>query len=350
MADTNKKSLSYKLQKNPILLVFGIIAVAVALFIIVNVTSAIKEKADAKATTETTVTTSVDTTVPETEKAEDLKGVTIYDKNIAFYSVEKTEHNVSVNVKYNSKDSLLKTHNTKDANNSDYIPVFCFYNAEGTMFKCPGELKLESESNTAVYTLSVIDDFANAIALTDEITVTYDNILDLPFDICLQSKTSGALGATLLSTHTKINGTLYPNYSVNLLGAVEGVKKAELTKTDEVIWLDIYFDDFNSYTELNNNFSTNFVRFGVNYNGATYTRDFIVTEYDSLNMVRCKFDSYFMEGLAKEMGNTDLSVADIFGGYPLSVWTSDYDVETTLFSINGVVSVQTEEPEETEAQ
>ncbi len=348
MADTNKKSLSYKLQKNPILLVFGIIAIAVALFVIINVTSGIKEKIDSSKETEITEITTLATTIPETEAVAQLQNVTLYNKNIVSYTIDKTEVSVSLNVKYKDIDSLLKTHNASNVNNQDYIPVFCFYNEDGTQFSCPGELKLDSKTNSAIYTLSEINDFANAIALTDEITVTYDNILDLPFNICVQSKSSGDKVETLMGTHSaKCDAT---NYGVNLINAAKGVKKAELTKTDEFMWLDIYFDDVNAYTQLNNDFITNFVRFGVSYNGVTYKRDFIVTEYDSLNMIRCKFDSYSMEGLAKEMGNSDLSVADVFVDYPVSVWTSDYDVETVLFGMNGFVSVPSEAPEETEAQ
>ncbi len=337
MAEPNRKSLSYKLQKNPILLVFGIVAIAVAIFVIVNVTSAIKEKFDSKAETESQVITTVGESEPETEAVAQLKDVKLYSKDITSYTVEANEISVSLVVEYADKNSLSDVHKANDLNSSDYIPVFCFYNAEGVCFKCPAELTLDSKANTAVYKLSEINDFANAIALTDEITVTYDNILDLPFDICLQSKSTGDMGESLLGTRK--TGVTQENCGVNLINPAKGVKKAELTKTDEVVWLDIYYDDFNSYSQLNNNFTTNFVRFGVDYNGATYTRDFIVTEYDSLNMVRCKFDSYSMDSLAKEMGSSSLTVADIFGDCNVSVWTSDYDVETSLFSMNGVVSM-----------
>ena len=339
MAEPNKKSLSYKLQKNPILLVFGIIAIAVALFVIVNVTSAIKEKIDSKAETESQVITTVEETEPETEAVAQLKDVKLYNSNIVSYTVEADELSVSLMVEYADKSSLLSVHKANDLNSSDYIPVFCFYNDEGVRFNCPAELNLDAKNNTAAYKLSEINDFANAIALTDEITVTYGNILDLPFELCLQSKSTGDIGAAIIGTYEREKGSSTENYSVNLISPAEGIKKAELAKTDEFVWLDIYYDDFNSYTQLNNNFTTNFVRFGVNYNGASYTGDFIVTEYDSLNMVRCKFDSYSMEGLAKEMGNSSLTVADIFGDCYVSVWTSDYDVETSLFSINGVASV-----------
>ena len=346
MAEPNKKSLSYKLQKNPILLVFGIIAIAVAIFIVVNVTSAIKEKIDSKSETESQVITTVEETEPETEAVAQLTGVKIYNDAIKSYSVESNEFSASLMVEYTDKDSLSRVHAASDLNSSDYVPVFCFYDAEGVRFKCPAELTLDAKTNTATYRLSTISDFANAIALTDEITVTYDNVFELPFELRLQSKSTGDVSESLLGTYAGKTGILHENYSVNLINPAEGVKRAELTKTDEFVWLDIYYDDFNSYSQLNNNFTTNFVRFGVSYNGATYKGDFIVTEYDSLNMVRCKFDSYSMVSLAKEMGNSSLTVADVFGDCYVSVWTSDYDVETSLFSMNGVASV----PEVADAQ
>ena len=350
MADTNKKSLSYKLQKKPILLVFGIIAIAVALFVIINVTSGIKEKIDSKKATETTDVTTITTTVPETEAVEQLQNVMFDDNEVVSYIVEKTEVSVSLNVKFKDKATLLKVHNASDVNNQDYIPVFCFFNADGVSFNCPGELKLDAKTNSAVYTLYEINDLANAIALTDEVTVTYDNVFDLPFEVWLQSKATGDIASFVLGTYQRETGVAREDYGMNLVNPAKGVKKAELTRTDEVVWLDVYFDDVNAYTELNNDFITNFVRFGVSSNGVTYKRDFIVTEYDSLNMIRCKFDSYSMAGLSKEMGNTTLNAGDIFTDYPVSVWTSDYDVETVLFGINGFVSVPTETTAETEAQ
>ena len=51
-------------------------------------------------------------------------------------------------------------------------------------------------------------------------------------------------------------------------------------------------------------------------------------------MVRCKFDSYSLKGLADEMGAGDITVNDLFTDYVISVWTSDYDKDTTLFTIN----------------
>ena len=349
MADTNKKNLSYKLQKNPILLVFGIIAIAVALFVIINVTSGIKEKLDEKETQTTEIST-ITSTVPETEALEQLQNVMFDNKEIVSYTVEKNEASVSLNVKYKDKATLFKNHSASDANNHDYIPVFCFFNADGVSFNCPGELKLDSKTNSAVYTLYEINDLANAIALTDEVTVTYDNVFDLPFEVWLQSKSTGDMASFVLGTYQRETGIARENYGINLVNPAKGVKKAELTKTAEVIWLDIYFDDFNSYTELNNNFITNFVRFSVSCNGVSYKRDFIVTEYDSLNMIRCKFDSYSLVSLSREMGNSDINVADIFSDYPVSVWTSDYDVETVLFGINGFASVPSETTAETEAQ
>ena len=77
------------------------------------------------------------------------------------------------------------------------------------------------------------------------------------------------------------------------------------------------------------------MRFGFEKDGVTYKRDFITTEYDNLNMVRCKFDSYSLEGLADEMGVSEITVDELFSNYVVYVWTSDYDTDTDLFSING---------------
>ena len=343
MADSNKKSLSYKLQKNPLLVVLGIVAIALALFIVVKVSSVIKEHNDNKQETEIITTTNVESTDSETEAVEQLKNVIIYNKDIESYTVEKTEDAVSLVVKFSSKKRLLTAHNTADANNSDYIPLFCFYGADGTLFKCPGELKLDTKKETATYTLSQFNDFAIAFALTDDKTVTVDNILDIPFNICVQSKSTGEMGATLLGTYVNENGTLYANHSVDLVNPVKGIKKVELTKNDEFMWLDIYYDDFAAYSKLNNDFINSNVSFILDYNGTTYKRDFITTEYDSLNMVRCKYDSYAMPELCDSIGNSSLTVNDIFSQYNVTVQSATSDVEQTLFSMNGVVAIPTED-------
>ncbi len=340
MTDTNKKSLSYKLQKNPFLLVIIIIIFAVVIFGIANISSAIQKnkKAESETTTLEITENQEETEIAETEvnTAPVLSGVKNYSTDIKNITAQKDEKSVSLKVEYNDKAALLKNHFAADINSPQVVPVFCFYLKNGTQVKCPGELRLLEDGKTAVYYLSVIDDYANAIALADEVTVSYDNILDNKFNVYLQHKTDGT-GKTVLGTYEKkvedFSGAVTENNGV--FNVAQGIKNVEITKTAEFIWIDIYYNNVNSYTELNNAFITNFVCFGLDKDGVSHKRDFITTEYDSLNMVRCKFDSYSLESLADDMGVGEITVEDLFTDYVISVWTSDYDKETNLFSING---------------
>ena len=339
MAETNKKSLGHKIQKNPALLVFIIIVFAVVIFAVANITSAIQEKSKENNETTTEVITEkqeeTDTTSAEAGAVSKDYNIKKFSTDIKSVATENDENSVSLKVEYKDKASLLKTHYAQDVNNAQAVPVFCFYLKDGTQVKCPGELRLLEDSNTAVYTLSVINDYANAVALTDEITVNYDNILDNAFNLYLQNKNDGT-GKTLLGTYGKTveDMSLTVTEKANVSNVTQGIKTVEITKSDEFVWVDIYYNDITSYTELNNDFITNFVCFGFEKGGVNFKRDFITTEYDSLNMVRCKFDSYSLKGLADEMGAGDITVNDLFTDYVISVWTSDYDKDTTLFTIN----------------
>jgi hypothetical protein len=340
MSDTNKKSLSYKLQKNPFLLVFIIVVFAIIIFAIANISSAIQKnnKTESETTTVTSAETQEETETTETEvdASSTLSNLKKYSTDIENITVEKEEKRVAVKVEYKDKASLLKTHEATDINSAQVVPVFCFYLKNGEMLKCPGELRLLEDGKTAVYYLTVIDDYANAVALTDEVTVDYNNILDNKFNLYLQNKTNNT-GKTIFGTYGElVEGDLSGIETNNGVSNVaQGIKNVEITKTSQFIWVDIYYNDVNSYTELNNDFITNFVRFGFENNGVTYKRDFITTEYDNLNMVRCKFDSYSLKGLADEMGVGEITVDQLFSNYSIYVWTSDYDTDTDLFSING---------------
>lgn len=339
MAETNKKSLSYKIQKNPALLVFIIIVFAVVIFAVANITSAIQEKSKENKETTTEIITEkqeeTDTTSAEVGAVSKDYNIKKYSNDIKSVKPEKDENSVSLKVEYKDKASLLKNHYAQDVNNVQAVPVFCFYLKDGTQVKCPGELRLLGDSNIAVYTLSVINDYANVVALTDEITVNYDNVLDNGFNVYLQNKNDGT-GKTLLGTYGKTveDMSLTVTEKANVSNITQGIKTVEITKNDEFIWVDIYYNDITSYTELNNDFITNFVCFGFEKGGVKFKRDFITTEYDSLNMVRCKFDSYSLKSLADEMGTGDITVNDLFTDYVISVWTSDYDKDTNLFTIN----------------
>ena len=340
MAETNKKSLSYKLQKNPFLLVFIIIIFAVLIFGVVNITSAIQEKRESKAETTTEITTdsqdSAEVQATENTDVKELSDVKKYTSDIKTVSIVKEKNSVSLSVEYKDSGSLLKTHGSKTVNSPQVVPIFCFYLKDGTQVECPGELNIVGNSNVAEYHLTLIDDYANAAALTDEITITYDNVLDNPFNLSLRSKTDGS-GKTIFGTYEKsVEEVSQKNSEVTkVFNTANGIKTVEITKTDKFAWIDIYYTDVASYTELNNDFVNNFVCFGFESGGASFKRDFIITEYDNLNMVRCKFDSYSLSGLADEMGVDGITVSDLFTNYVISVWTSDYDKQTNLFTING---------------
>ena len=338
MAENNKKSLSYKLQKNPFLLVLIIIVFAVLIFGFAEVTSKIQDKKQNQVTTTAPITETEkveDVFVTEAEKEKTFTNVKKYCSQVGNISFETNESNVIVRSQFKNKDDVLNIHHGKNINNINVVPVFCFYLDDGTMVKCPGEIKIKQDF-VAEYKLSEIDDFANVKALADEVTVNYENILDHPFNLYLLDKTTGE-GESLFGTYKeKVETSLKTKGETgNVFNTATGVKKVNITATNDFVWVDIYYTDVESYTKLNNDFVTNFVCFGFESNGATYKRDFILTEYDSLNMVRCKFDSYSLNGLAKEMGVDDITVKELFSDYTISVWTTDYDKETNLFTING---------------
>ena len=288
MADQNKKSLSYKIQKNPFSFVLLIIVMAVALFGVVNLVPIIKEKVNKPQ--EETTTAVADETVAVTveDNSLTLKNVKNYLSTINGVKAEVVDDGVAVIVEFADKESLLKEHSATNVNSSDVVPVFCFYLDDGTQLNCPGELKLDGERNIATYYFNNVTDYANVMALVEEVTVTNENVLDNKFNICLQSKTETAPSKTVGGNYGKSveelnNAELY---KANAVGITEGVKDIKIVKNDEFVWLDVYFEDELSYVELNNDFITNFVCFGFSKGGANYKYDFIITKYDSLNMIR----------------------------------------------------------------
>ena len=342
MVEQNKKSLSYKIQKNPFSFVLLIIVMAVVLFGIVNLVPVIKEKINKPA--EETTTQLAEETVGATEEDNTvlLNNVKNYLSTITSVKAEIIDNGVAVTVEFSDKAALLKEHSASNVNSVGVVPVFCFYLKDGTQINCPGEIQLNSERNSATYYLTNITDYANVMALVESITVTNENVLDNAFNICLQSKTQSVPSKTIVGNYGKSveelnNSELYKANAVNLK---EGVKDVRIVKTEEFIWLDIYFEDELSFVELNNDFITNFVCFGFSEGGANYKYDFIITKYDSLNMIRCKFDTYSLKVVADEIGDDTLTVDGLFTNYPVSVWTSDYDNEIDLFCLNSVTNIK----------
>lgn len=336
--ETNKKSFSYKVQKNPFLLVLIIVVFAVLIFGIAEISSGIKEKKENEITTTSSVSESetiesVMLTEAQTDK--EFIDVKKYNSQVGKISFDTNQSDVTVKAEFKNQEDVLSVHLAKNINNAKVIPVFCFYLDDGTMVECPGEIKI-TQDFVAEYKLSVIDDFVNVKALVDEVTINYENILYNPFNLYLVDKTNGE-GNTLFGTHKESveDGLKTSEDAIGIFNTAKGIKDVKITATDEFAWIDIYYTDVNSYTKLNNDFITNFVCFGFESNGVSYKRDFIITEYDNLNMVRCKFDSYSLDGLAKEMGSENITVKDLFSNHVIKVWTSDYDKETNLFTMNG---------------
>ncbi|MBO5066263.1 MAG: hypothetical protein J6D06_09145 [Clostridia bacterium] len=342
MAERNKKSLSYKIQKNPFMFVLLIIVIVVALFGVINLVPAIKETF--KSSENETTTKAVEETVGATQedKTIPVKNVKNYLNTITSVKAEKTDKGVAVTVEFKDNASLLKEHSATNVNAPGVIPVFCFYLNDGTQLNCPGELKLNGERNSAVYYLNDITDYANVVALVEEVTVTNENVLENKFNICLQSKTQTIPTKTVVGNYGKSIEELNnaAEYKANAVSLADGVKEVQIVKNSKFVWLDIYFEDELSYVELNNDFITNFVCFGFSEGGANYKYDFIISKNDSLNMIRCKFDTYSLKVVADEIGNSALTVDGLFTDYPISVWTSDYDNEIDLFCLNSVTDIK----------
>lgn len=337
MSGTGKKSIFEKIQKSPALLVFIVVLLAVALFLIAHISSAIREKTEDKPKIETTETvadsTENETTLSQKNENLSIPNLKIHSTDVVAVSKENTDNGVALKVEFKDENSLMTAHSTQNINDSQAVPYFCFGLKDGTLIKCPADVRFLGDGKTAVYSLTEIGDYANAVALTEDVTVTAENILDDGFSLFLFEKNSGNATA-LFGTDGKTVNFDSANVKANVTWSVAGVKNIEITKNDEFVWIDVYYDGVSSYMKLNNDFVTNFVRFGFEKDGVSYKRDFITTEYDNLNMVRCKFDSYSLDGLAKEMGVADITVSELFTDYTISVWTSDYDKDTNLFKLN----------------
>lgn len=338
MDEMNKNSLSYKIQKNPFLLGLFVIVIAIALVAIFSLSSAISEKAKELETT--TENTTVETTAKpvEEEKAVSLEGLKKRVDTIKNVSADFDEKSASIVVEFEDKEALLDAHYASNDFTIDIVPVFCFYINNGTQVTCPGEFKFLSDGKSVEYKLTVIDDLVNVVALTDELTVNYENIFEiLKFNVYLEHQSKNGVGRTVVGTYSKTaekfneDNAEAPTVVSNLN---EGVEKVNVTTADEFIWVDIYFVDEEAYKNLNHNFENNFVCFGFEKGGKKFDWKFISTEYDELCMIRCKFDTYSLKQLADEIGDKSITIPTLFSDYQINFWTSDYDTETELFILN----------------
>lgn len=339
MDEMNKKSLSYKIQKNPFLLGLFVIVVAIALVVIFTLTSAISEKAkEFETTTEKTTVATTDAPVVEEVDSISLEGLKKRVDTIKNVSADYNKNSAKIIVEFEDKEALLDAHYASNDFTIDIVPVFCFYINNGTQVSCPGEFKFLSDGKSVEYTLTQIDDLVNVVALTDELTVNFKNVFEiLKFNVYLEHQSNEGVGRTIVGTYPKTVESFNKEYPVTpavVSNLNEGVENIQVTRADEFIWIDIYFADEESYKSLNHNFENNFICFGFEKGGKKFDWKFISTEYDDLCMIRCKFDTYSLTQLADEIGDKSITIPTLFTEYQINFWTSDYDTETQLFTLN----------------
>ncbi|MBE6800943.1 MAG: hypothetical protein E7529_07030 [Ruminococcaceae bacterium] len=339
MEEMNKNSLSYKIQKNPFLLGLFVIVIAVVLIAIFSLSSAISEKTkEFETTTEKTTVATTATPVLETEKNVSLDGLKKRVDTIKNVSADFDNNSAIIVVEFEDKEALLDAHYASNDFTIDVVPVFCFYINNGTQVTCPGEFKFRSDGKSAEYKLAQIDDLANVVALTDEITVNYKNVFEvLKFNLYLEHQSNDGVGRTLVGTYPKTVESFNKDYAeapAIVSNLNEGVEKVQVTTADEFIWVDVYFTDEESYKTLNHDFENNFVCFGFEKGGKKFDWKFISTEYEDLCMIRCKLDAYALTQLADEIGDKSITIPTLFKDYQINIWTSDYDTETPLFTMN----------------
>ena len=339
MDEMNKNSLSYKIQKNPFLLGLFVIVIAIALVAIFSLSSAISKKAkEFETTTEkTTVETTVKPVVEE-EKVISLEGLKKRVDTIQNVNADFDNESAKIIVEFKDKEALLEAHFATNDFTIDVVPVFCFYIGNGTQVTCPGEFKFLSDGKSAEYKLKEIKDLANVAALTEDVTINYENVFEaLKFNVYLEHQSNDGVGRTVVGTYGKTTESFNKDYATapaTVSNINEGVEKVKVTTADKFIWVDIYFTDEESYKNLNHDFENNFVCFGFEKGGKKFDWKFIATEYDDLCMIRCKFDAYSLKELADEIGDKSITIPTLFKDYQMNIWTSDYDTETQLFTLN----------------
>ena len=335
----NKNSLSYKIQKNPFLLGLFVIVIAVALIAVFSLSSAISKKAkEFETTTEKTTVATTAEPVLETEKVVALEGLKKRVDTIKNVSADFENNSAVIVVEFEDKTALLDAHYASNDFTIDVIPVFCFYINNGTQVTCPGEFKFRSDGKSAEYKLTQIEDLANVVALTDELTVNYKNVFEvLKFNLYLEHQSNDGVGRTIVGTYGKTVESFNKDYAAPpavVSNLNEGVEKVQVTSADDFIWVDIYFADEESYNKLNHDFENNFICFGFEKGGKKFDWKFISTEYDDLCMIRCKLDVYALTQLADEIDDKSITIPSLFKDYQMNIWTSDYDTETNLFTLN----------------
>lgn len=346
METNNKKSLGYKIQKNPFLIGLFLIVITVALVCIFTLSSVVKKQVAARKAAEATSTEATETvseTEPVTEGRNthepDLSKAKIYAEDVESVAAKAENKRVGVTVTFKDEEALLAAFISSSVVDIETRPVFCFYLSGGVEAECPGLYRFSEDGKSVTFYLYAIEDLQNAASLTDEVTVTYDNVLTaLPFNLYLQHKEKTDMGRTLLGTYAQsvdaFRGSHAP-VAPEIEDRAAGISDVKLTKTKQFMWLDIYFEDEAAYKDLNHDLENNFVCYGFEYAGKLGEAKFLTTAYDDsygFYMLRCKIDTFAMSVLAKDIGESDFTLSDLLD-LDIDVWTSDYETETSLFRL-----------------
>ncbi len=343
-----KKETSFlgKITKSPFLVVLFLLVVGISVFVIFTLSRAVDNKIAELEAAKTTQEESVqESTTLETQPQNTLGigAVKKYSEKIESVNAVKEANRIAVTVTFADEESLLQEHYAQNAFSVEVVPVFCFYINNGTQIQLPGELRLMSDGKSVVYYLSEINDLANVAAMTDNSTITLDNIMSNEFNIYLQHTTRDGVGRTILGTYAqnveRFEG-LHSSTPFVTKEVSNDIRLIKSTVAEEFVWIDIYFKSEEEYNKYNSKLKNNFICFGLEHAGKLFKWDFIVTEYDNLYMLRCKFDTYSMAELLKEMEAENIDVKTLFEDYKISVWCSDYANETDLFCINDVIEVR----------
>lgn len=347
--ENQEKGFFERVIKNPFLIGLFAIVIGVAFFVIFTLSEAVDSKIAELEAAKTTAPATTEA-VPfeeETEPQNTVSTGTIkkYYEAVENISVIKEASRIAVTVEFVDEAALLEAHYAQNAFSVDVVPVFHFYIDNGTKVELPGELRLLSDSKSVVYYLSEISDFANAVSLTEGRTVTLDNIMSDDFNIFLRHKTRDGVGRTILGSYAQTVEQykgLHAAAPADIENTNPDIVLVETTTADEFVWIDVYFNSEDAYNKYNSKLKSNFICFGIENAGKLYKWDFIVTEYDNLYMLRCKFDKFSLAELIKEMGADETTVKDFFKDYAIQVWCSDYTTETELFCINEDIDVMSQ--------
>ncbi len=336
------KKIIEAIRERPFLSVLSVVVVGVAVFVAATLSNAMDNKI-ASLTQESANTTEAVASQDFSYKPQ--QNTVSIDKLKSYYSVptevvvNKEANRIAVNVTFEKDEALLTEHYAANAFSMEVVPVFCFYIDNGKQIKIPGTLRLGEDAKSISYYLSDIDDLQIAATYLTEETISLQNVINKDFNIYLQHKTKDSVGKTVLGTFSKSVEEYEAQFSGDDIPVVDrwkDIKNIDMTVTDEFVWFDLYFQDEKVYEQ----YTGKFERFGFEHGGKLFKGDFISKEYDSLYMIRLKFNEDDFSHLLKAMGEEKLTLKNLFAEYSIEVWTTDNKASQTLFCLNNTTEIR----------